>query len=134
MKFSRMVTLTTRILQLVVCASSVFDVSAFSPLSGRLLGGVVFSVDRMAKNSVTRSSKGGSSGQEEEAEMTKSSEPQWGASYIGGDPCGSKYNNDPHSMEITKPGMPEDMKARIQRKAEEMLRQQQEARREEEDT
>mmetsp|Transcript_2980 Transcript_2980/g.5499 ORF Transcript_2980/g.5499 Transcript_2980/m.5499 type:complete len:122 (-) Transcript_2980:251-616(-) len=39
--------------------------------------------------------------------------PEWGASYIGGDPCGSKYNTDPHDAKIQKPGMPSDMKQRI---------------------
>ena len=58
-------------------------------------------------------------------EETKS-ETEWGVSYIGGDPCGSKYNTDPHAMEISKPGMPDDMKARIQKLAEEKLRKQQE--------
>lgn len=61
-----------------------------------------------------------------DAETTTPPEIKWGESYIGGDPCGSKYNNDPHAMEISKPGMPEDMKARIQKMAEEKLRQQQE--------
>ena len=50
---------------------------------------------------------------------------EWGVSYIGGDPCGSKYNTDPFdaSAKITKPGMPDSMKARIAAKAEERLRQ-----------
>jgi hypothetical protein len=39
---------------------------------------------------------------------------EYGVSYIGGDPCGSKYNNDPFDSQVQKPGMPEDMKARIQ--------------------
>jgi len=40
----------------------------------------------------------------------------YGVSYIGGDPCGSKYNDDPFdkaSQESFKPGLPDDMKARI---------------------
>ena len=39
---------------------------------------------------------------------------EYGVSYIGGDPCGSKYNDDPFDAQIQKPGMPDDMKARIQ--------------------
>jgi len=39
---------------------------------------------------------------------------EYGVSYIGGDPCGSKYNDDPFDAQVTKPGMPNDMKARIQ--------------------
>lgn len=39
---------------------------------------------------------------------------EYGVSYIGGDPCGSKYNDDPFDRNIQKPGMPDDMKARIQ--------------------
>lgn len=38
---------------------------------------------------------------------------EYGVSYIGGDPCGSKYNDDPFDAQVTKPGMPDDMKARI---------------------
>jgi hypothetical protein len=42
-------------------------------------------------------------------------EPQFGVSYIGGDPCGSKYNTDPHNeSRVERPGMPDSMKARIQ--------------------
>jgi hypothetical protein len=39
---------------------------------------------------------------------------EYGVSYIGGDPCGSKYNDDPFDSQGQKPGMPDDMKARIQ--------------------
>mmetsp|Transcript_43328 Transcript_43328/g.44017 ORF Transcript_43328/g.44017 Transcript_43328/m.44017 type:complete len:146 (+) Transcript_43328:84-521(+) len=64
-------------------------------------------------------------------------EVEWGVSYIGGDPCGSKYNNDPFDASnkssstgtgdnntSSKPGMPDDMKARIQALAEKKLREQ----------
>ncbi len=41
----------------------------------------------------------------------------YGVSYIGGDPCGSKYNDDPFDVDPTKsqsrPGLPDDMKDRI---------------------
>mmetsp|Transcript_10298 Transcript_10298/g.14549 ORF Transcript_10298/g.14549 Transcript_10298/m.14549 type:complete len:127 (+) Transcript_10298:84-464(+) len=49
---------------------------------------------------------------------------EWGVSYIGGDPCGSKYNDDPFdaAAKSSKPGMPDDMKARIQALAEQKLR------------
>ena len=40
--------------------------------------------------------------------------PTYGDSFIGGDPCGSKYNTDPHDAKVEKPGMPDSMKARIQ--------------------
>ena len=39
---------------------------------------------------------------------------EYGVSYIGGDPCGSKYNDNPFDIQDQKPGMPDDMKARIQ--------------------
>ena len=39
---------------------------------------------------------------------------EWGVSYIGGDPCGSKYNDDPFDNKPSKPGFPDDMKARIE--------------------
>mmetsp|Transcript_27845 Transcript_27845/g.42639 ORF Transcript_27845/g.42639 Transcript_27845/m.42639 type:complete len:127 (-) Transcript_27845:206-586(-) len=50
---------------------------------------------------------------------------EWGVSYIGGDPCGSKYNDDPFDAaeKISKPGMPDDMKARIQAMAEQKLKE-----------
>ena len=57
-------------------------------------------------------------------------EPQavYGVSYIGGDPCGSKYNDDPFdaAAQITKPGMPDDAKERIRLLAEKMKRKQEE--------
>jgi hypothetical protein len=37
-----------------------------------------------------------------------------GVSYIGGDPCGSKYNNDPFDLQGQTPGMRDDMKKFIQ--------------------
>ena len=40
----------------------------------------------------------------------------YGVSYIGGDPCGSKYNDDPFDAtkeDAFKPGLPDDMKDRI---------------------
>jgi hypothetical protein len=48
----------------------------------------------------------------------KKDEVEWGVSYIGGDPCGSKYNNDPFDTKPSKPGFPDDMKARIEAMAE----------------
>mmetsp|Transcript_1455 Transcript_1455/g.2212 ORF Transcript_1455/g.2212 Transcript_1455/m.2212 type:complete len:111 (+) Transcript_1455:60-392(+) len=54
--------------------------------------------------------------QEKEDECQKDS-TEWGVSYIGGDPCGSKYNNDPFDTE-SKPGFPDDMKSRIEALAE----------------
>merc|ERR1712028_315178 len=51
-------------------------------------------------------------------------EIEWGVSYIGGDPCGSKYNTDPFdassSASSSKPGLPDSMKARIQLKADKL--------------
>ena len=57
-------------------------------------------------------------------------EPQalYGVSYIGGDPCGSKYNDDPFdaAVQITKPGMPDDAKERIRLLAEKLKRKEDE--------
>jgi hypothetical protein len=36
---------------------------------------------------------------------------EYGVSYIGGDPCGSKYNVDPFDRQVQKPGIPDYMKA-----------------------
>ena len=55
---------------------------------------------------------------------------EWGVSYIGGDPCGSKYNDDPfdaNKSSSNKPGFPDDMKARIQALAEQKLRERESA-------
>uniref|UniRef100_A0A7S4IFY0 Uncharacterized protein n=1 Tax=Odontella aurita TaxID=265563 RepID=A0A7S4IFY0_9STRA len=49
--------------------------------------------------------------------------PQYGVSYIGGDPCGSKYNDDPFDASTNredKPGMPDSMKSRIDALVEKM--------------
>ena len=46
----------------------------------------------------------------------ESTDTSFGVSYIGGDPCGSKYNSDPFDASkenAFKPGFPDDMKARI---------------------
>jgi hypothetical protein len=50
----------------------------------------------------------------------------YGVSYIGGDPCGSKYNTDPFHDEPKddnsfKPGLPDDMRNRIATLAAEKL-------------
>ena len=48
---------------------------------------------------------------------TKQSTAVYGVSYIGGDPCGSKYNDDPFDAttkeDAFKPGLPDRMKDRI---------------------
>ena len=49
-----------------------------------------------------------------ESDERKSGDIEWGVSYIGGDPCGSKYNDDPFDNKPSKPGFPNDMKARIE--------------------
>ena len=54
----------------------------------------------------------------------------YGVSYIGGDPCGSKYNDDPFDAaaqsDSSRPGMPDDAKERIRLLAERMKRKQEE--------
>lgn len=53
---------------------------------------------------------------------------EYGVSYIGGDPCGSKYNDDPfdaaNNRSTTSPGFPTDMKKRIEAMAEQIKAQQ----------
>jgi len=60
----------------------------------------------------------------------------YGVSYIGGDPCGSKYNDDPFDAAAAqggaRPGMPDDAKERIRLLAEKMKRKQQQEEEEEE--
>mmetsp|Transcript_35831 Transcript_35831/g.70494 ORF Transcript_35831/g.70494 Transcript_35831/m.70494 type:complete len:120 (-) Transcript_35831:86-445(-) len=55
----------------------------------------------------------------------------FGVSYIGGDPCGSRYNDDPFDSSSGKnpepPGFPKDMKARIAAMAEERRKCEEEA-------
>jgi hypothetical protein len=58
-----------------------------------------------------------------DASETKSVNAEWGVSYIGGDPCGSKYNDDPFDSKPSKPGFPDDMKARIEALAEQKKRE-----------
>ena len=53
-----------------------------------------------------------------DAPEERKDEVEWGVSYIGGEPCGSKYNNDPFDTKPSKPGFPDDMKARIEAMAE----------------
>ena len=60
--------------------------------------------------------------QAEDAEAENDS-TEWGVSYIGGDPCGSKYNNDPFDSKPSRPGFPDDMKARIEVLAERKRRE-----------
>jgi len=66
-------------------------------------------------------------GEEEETPLVVEEEGiEWGVSFIGGDPCGSKYNDDPFDARSSgndKPGMPDDMKARIKALAEKKLNQ-----------
>ena len=52
----------------------------------------------------------------------------YGVSYIGGDPCGSKYNDDPFdaSTEEFKPGLPGNMKDRIEAMAAAKLQEEKE--------
>ena len=62
--------------------------------------------------------------------LSEVEEVEWGVSYIGGDPCGSKYNDDPfdaNKSSSNKPGFPDDMKARIQALAEQKLRERESA-------
>lgn len=52
---------------------------------------------------------------------------EYGVSYIGGDPCGSKYNDDPFDATSNRanisPGFPIDMKKRIEALAEKIKQQ-----------
>jgi hypothetical protein len=59
-------------------------------------------------------SESSASNDDETAIIVQEPTAEYGVSYIGGDPCGSKYNNDPFDAQVQKPGMPDDMKARIQ--------------------
>mmetsp|Transcript_7294 Transcript_7294/g.12213 ORF Transcript_7294/g.12213 Transcript_7294/m.12213 type:complete len:122 (+) Transcript_7294:263-628(+) len=56
-----------------------------------------------------------------------STSASFGVSFIGGDPCGSKYNDDPFDATkeaAFKPGFPDDMKARIEQLAAKKLEEQ----------
>lgn len=56
-------------------------------------------------------------------EISENKTVEWGVSYIGGDPCGSIYNQDPFDNKPSKPGFPDDMKARIDALAREKRKQ-----------
>lgn len=61
---------------------------------------------------------------EVQTSIEQSKEVVYGVSYIGGDPCGSKYNVDPFNDETNndnKPGLPDDMRERIAALAAEKL-------------
>ncbi|KAL3795508.1 hypothetical protein ACHAW5_011308 [Stephanodiscus triporus] len=62
-------------------------------------------------------SGGGGTAENDNVEYGNSVGAVYGVSYIGGDPCGSKYNEDPFDVASTespfKPGIPDDMKDRI---------------------
>lgn len=63
----------------------------------------------------------------DETGKEESQSASFGVSYIGGDPCGSKYNNDPFDAtkeEAFKPGFPDDMKDRIAALAAKKLKEQ----------
>ena len=68
--------------------------------------------------------------QDEQTEIIDLDEVQpqavYGVSYIGGDPCGSKYNDDPFDSRAdnSKPGMPDDAKERIRLLAEKFKKKQ----------
>lgn len=62
-----------------------------------------------------------------ESTENDSSSATYGVSFIGGDPCGSKYNDDPFDATkeaAFKPGFPDDMKARIEALAAKKLEEQ----------
>ncbi|KAL3775365.1 hypothetical protein ACHAW5_006507 [Stephanodiscus triporus] len=62
-------------------------------------------------------SGGGETAENDSEEYGNSAGAVYGVSYIGGDPCGSKYNEDPFDVASAespfKPGIPDDMKDRI---------------------
>mmetsp|Transcript_32797 Transcript_32797/g.37964 ORF Transcript_32797/g.37964 Transcript_32797/m.37964 type:complete len:116 (-) Transcript_32797:9-356(-) len=70
---------------------------------------------RTVDKTYTNLSVAPTSGEESSSDNQSLKEEIWGVSYIGGDPCSSKYNDDPFdaSKRIEKPGLPDDMKARI---------------------
>ena len=52
----------------------------------------------------------------------------YGVSFMGGDPCGSKYNDDPFDATKDKnPGIPDDVKARIAALAEQKKKEMEQA-------
>lgn len=77
------------------------------------------------KNPTTTNSEGGEiDGTIIQDDTADPDEVKWGVSYIGGDPCGSKYNDDPFDKNPSdKPGFPDDMKARIEALAQQKLRE-----------
>ena len=77
---------------------------------------VAASASASDSDSDSESDSGGTDGDQE------APDPRYGISYIGGDPCGSRYNDDPHDAKVERPGMPDDMKARIEAMAAERTR------------
>lgn len=83
-----------------------------------------FSPDSLYVSRVIHSRRYSEPIQDKPTAKTEQNQIEWGVSYIGGDPCGSKLNDDPFdAAKSSKPGMPEDMKARIAALAEQKKRQ-----------
>jgi hypothetical protein len=99
----------------VVASTAAFSPCPYYPLpltttTTRQLPPALFGCDNPEPETTDDASSSSSSSKNTTTIVT----PQWGVSYIGGDPCGSKYNDDPFDVQVQKPGMPDDMKARIQ--------------------
>ena len=95
-------------LHIWMALSAIFCVSAWSPSIVPPSLSINRSVMLFADRPDSEFIKNGS-----ENDSTNTS---FGVSYIGGDPCGSKYNTDPFDVseeKSFKPGFPDDMKARI---------------------
>lgn len=103
------------ILQLILLCSILFTLCASAWVSPPTTTTTTIIITRRILSLAT-------SQQAEDAEVENDS-TEWGVSYIGGDPCGSKYNNDPFDSKPSRPGFPDDMKARIEALAEQKRRE-----------
>ena len=73
------------------------------------------------------------SSQADEELIKVTPQASYGMSFMGGDPCGSKYNDDPFdATKEKKPGIPDDVKARIAALAEQKKREMEENKKREE--
>ena len=70
--------------------------------------------------------------QQQQQQVIVVPQANYGVSFMGGDPCGSKYNDDPFDAAKgeRKPGIPDDVKARIAALAEQKKKEMMQAKKE----
>lgn len=114
-------------LYLSILSTIIFAASAWAPSHQMVRFFVVRSLGHNTPRSASFLTKKSDDTDLMKDNTEKDSSATYGVSFIGGDPCGSKYNDDPFDAtkeETFKPGFPDDMKARIEALAAKKLEEQ----------